>query len=79
MEGRVVLVSFKEGEYGLSSVLAPVIECKDHINGPAAALLYKWQKHRFEWCMGLSVPAGLMAVTCLRLTFHQAVSFYTSF
>lgn len=43
------------------------------MNDPAAALFYKWQKHRFEWCMGLSVPAGLMAVTCLQMTFHHAV------
>lgn len=40
-DSRVVLVSFKEGKYGLQTELALLLEheCKGHINGIATALL----------------------------------------
>lgn len=40
-DSRVVLVSFKDGKYGLQNELALLLEheCKGHMNDMAAALL----------------------------------------
>lgn len=39
MDSRIVLVSFKEGEYGLQSAYVSFLHCNGQMNGPAADLL----------------------------------------
>lgn len=44
-DSRLVLVSFKDGKYGLQNELALLL---GNINDMATVLLQKWQKDRFD-------------------------------
>lgn len=65
--------------FRLSLLLLSEPQCTGHINGVPTALLWKWQKHRFDWHTGIFVFCKaqgcptLYGVPCLWLTFHVGV------